>query len=347
MKNSKDNDIYLDKNESYYFLNAEILSEMRSFDEKIITTYPNIQKLTELIADHIGQSSKKVLPCHGSEQSIRLSVMSLFKPEDQIILLSPAFVAFDYAFEYAGIKPIVINYEEQDSQYVAPIEKIISSLKENVRCLTMCNPSNPLGCVINKPDMLKILEQAKKHNTLVIVDEVYSKFSGVTCNELIDRFDNLIILKSFSKEYGLAGIRLGYLIASPGIIKKLEHARRMFWPINHFAVHALKVVLKHVDHFDTQIKNTKIRRDALIAFLRQLGLKCYSSETNFFIVKSSKKKEIMDYLGSKQVFVGEVNYFKHGEHLLQDAFRISVPSPEDKEKLVAHFIRLKKNGVIE
>lgn len=346
MENSKDKDIYLDKNESYYFLNSEMLSEMRSFDEKVITTYPNIQKLTELIAGHIRHSSQKILPCHGSEQSIRLSVMSLFKPDDQIILLSPTFVAFDYALEYAGIKPIVINYEEQDNQYVAPIEKIISSLNENVRCLMMCNPSNPLGCVINKSDMLKILERAKKHNTLVIVDEVYSKFSGVTCNELVDKFDNLIILKSFSKEYGLAGIRLGYLIGSPDIIKKLDQARRMFWPISHFAVHALKVVLKHVDHFDTQIKNTKMRRDELITFLRQLGLKCYSSETNFFIVKSPKKKEIMDYLESKQIFVGEVNYFKHGEHLLQDAFRISVPSHEDKEKLVEHFTSLKKNGVI-
>ena len=200
MKNSQDKNIYLDKNESHYFLNSEILSEMGSFDEKVITTYPSIQELTELIAGHIGHSSQKILPCHGSEQSIRLSVMSLFKPEDQIVLLSPTFVAFDYALEYAGITPIVINYEEQDNQYVAPVEKIISSLNENVRCLMVCNPSNPLGCVINKPDMLKILEQAKKHNTLVIVDEVYSKFSGVTCNELVDKFDYLIILKSFSKD---------------------------------------------------------------------------------------------------------------------------------------------------
>lgn len=346
MENSQDKDIYLDKNESYYFLNSEILSEIKLFDEKVITTYPSIQELTELIAGHIGHSSQKILPCHGSEQSIRLSVMSLFKPEDQIVLLSPTFVAFDYALEYAGIKPIVINFEEQYNQYVAPIEKIISSLNEGVKCVMLCNPSNPLGCVISKPDMLKILERAKKHNILVIVDEVYSKFSGATCNEFIDKFDNLIILKSFSKEYGLAGIRLGYLIASPDIIKKLDHARRMFWPISHFAVHSLKVILKHVDHFDTQIKNVKTRRDELITYLRQLGLKCYSSETNFFIVKSPQKKEIMDYLASKKIYVGEVNYFKHGEHLLQDAFRISVPSPEDTEKLCEHFTNLKENGVI-
>lgn len=346
MKNSQDKDIYLDKNESYYFLNSKILSEMRSFDEKVVTTYPNIHELKELIAGLVGHSSQMILPCHGSEQSIRLSVMSLFKSEDQIVLLSPTFVAFDYALEYAGIKPIVINYEEQDNHYVAPIEKIVFSLNENVRCLMMCNPSNPLGCVISKPDMLKILEQAKKHNTLVIVDEVYSKFSGVTCTELLDTFDNLIILKSFSKEYGLAGIRLGYLIAAPDIIEKLDHARKMFWPISHFAVHALKVVLKHLDHFDTQIKDTIMRRNELITFLRQMGLKCYSSETNFFIVKSHKKREIMDYLTSKKIFVGEVNYFKHGDHLLQDAFRISMPSPEDHKKLVEHFVSLRQNGVI-
>lgn len=346
MKNQQGKNIYLDKNESYFFLNPNILSELRSFDEIVVTTYPNIEELKELIAQHAGHPVQKILPCHGSEQSIRLTIMSLFKPEDKVVLLSPAFVAFDYALEYTGIKPVVISYEEYQDQYVAPIEKIIASINEDVKCLMLCNPSNPLGCVINEDDLFKIIQHAQKFNTLVIVDEVYSKFSGISCNELAKKFDNLIIFRSFSKEYGLAGVRLGYLIATPDIIKRLDNARRMFWPINHFALHALKVILKHLDHFDTQIKNTKLRRDELIAFLRQLGLKCYDSETNFFIVKSDKKKEIMEYLASKNIFVGEVSYFKHGEHLLQKAFRISVPSPEDKEKLMEHFNGLRNNGVI-
>ncbi|OGC56522.1 hypothetical protein A3H26_04220 [candidate division WWE3 bacterium RIFCSPLOWO2_12_FULL_36_10] len=344
-KIQRDN-IYLDKNESYFFLNQNILSELKSFSEKIITTYPNIQELKELIAQHVGQSAQKILPCHGSEQAIRLTVMNLFKPEDKVVLLSPTFVAFDYALEYAGIKPIIINYEEHEDRYIAPIDKIIASINEDIKCIMLCNPSNPLGCVIDETDLLRIIEQAQKFNTLVIVDEVYSKFSGVSCNELAKKFDNLIIFRSFSKEYGLAGVRLGYLIATPDIIKRLDNARRMFWPISHFALHALKVILRHLDHFDAQIKNTKQTRDELIAFLRQIGLKCYSSETNFFIVKSEKKKEIMDYLALKKIFVGEVDYFKNGEPLLQNAFRISVPSLKDKEKLIEHFTSLRNNGVI-
>lgn len=346
MENQQNKNIYLDKNESYYFLNAQILSELKSFDEDVVTTYPNIEELKELISKHTDHPVQKILPCHGSEQSIRFTIMSLFKPEDKVVLLSPTFVAFDYALEYADIKPIVINYEEYQDKYVAPIEKIIASINEDVKCLMLCNPSNPLGCVINEDDLLKIIQHAQKFNTLVIVDEVYSKFSGVSCNELAKKFDNLIIFRSFSKEYGLAGVRLGYLIATPDIIKTLDNARRMFWPISHFALHVLKVILKHLEHFDGQVKNTKQRRDELIAFLRQLGLKCYDSETNFFIVKSERKKEIMGYLASKKIFVGEVNYFRHGEHLLQNAFRISVPSPEDKEKLIEHFCSLRDNGVI-
>ncbi len=346
MENPQEKKIYLDKNESYYFLNSEILSEMKSFNEKVLTTYPSIQEITRLIADHIGHPTQNILPCHGSEQSIRLSIMSLFKPDDKIILLSPTFVAFDYALEYARIKPFVINYVENEGKYYAPIEKIISSLGEDVKCLMLCNPSNPLGCVISNADMYRIIEEAKKYNTLVIVDEVYSKFSAVTCIDMAKKFSNLMIFRSFSKEYGLAGVRLGYLIASPEIIKILDDDRRMFWPISHFALHALKVVLNHLDYFDNQIKIANKTRDELISFLRQKGLKCYDSETNFFIVKSEKKKEIMEYLASKNIFVGEVNYFKHGEHLLQNAFRISVPSPEDKEKLIEEFTRLKENGII-
>ena len=346
MENQEPKNIFLDKNESYFFLNPNILSELRSFDETVVTTYPNIEELKGLIAQHTGHPAQKILPCHGSEQSIRLTIMNLFKPEDKVVLLSPTFVAFDYALEYAGIKPLVINYEEEENRYVAPIGKIIDSINEDVKCIMLCNPNNPLGCVISEKDLTKIIQQAQKFNTLVIMDEVYSKFSGISCNELSKKFDNLIIFRSFSKEYGLAGVRLGYLIATPEIIKRLDNARRMFWPISHFALHALKVILKHLDHFDTQIKNTKQIRDELIGFLRQLGLKCYDSETNFFIVKSEKKKEIIEYLASKKIFVGEVNYFKHGEHLLQNAFRISVPSPEDKEKLAQHFRGLRDNGII-
>jgi len=311
-----------------------------------VTTYPNIQELKELIAGHAGQPVQKILPCHGSEQSIRLTIMSLFKPEDKIILLSPTFVAFDYALEYVGIKPIVVSYEEHQNKFIAPIEKIISSINEGVKCVMLCNPSNPLGCSISESDLHRIISHAQKFNTLVIVDEVYSKFSGISCNELAKNFDNLIIFRSFSKEYGLAGVRLGYLIATPEIINRLDNARRMFWPISHFALHGLKVVLKHLNHFDEQIRITKQTRDELIVFLRQLDLKCYSSETNFFIVKSEKKKDIMDYLASKKIFVGEVDYFKNGEGLLKNAFRISIPSPKDKEKLIEHFTNLKKNGII-
>lgn len=346
MQDPQENNIYLDKNESYYFLNPSILSELREFNAEIVTTYPNTEELKELIAKHTGHPVQKILPCHGSEQSIRLTIMSLFKSDDKIVLLSPTFVAFDYALEYVGIKPIVINYEEGEDRYIAPIEKIIASINENVKCLMICNPSNPLGCVISKDNMIKIIQRAQKFNTLVIVDEVYSKFSGVSCNELVTKFDNLIILRSFSKEYGLAGVRLGYLIAAPDIIKKLDNTRRMFWPISHFALHVLKIILKHLDYFEIEIKNTAQRRDELITFLRQLGLKCYDSKTNFFIVKSEKKKEIIEYLASKKIFVGEVNYFRHGEHLLHNAFRISVPSPKDKEKLVEHFTNLKNDGII-
>jgi histidinol-phosphate aminotransferase len=346
MENLNDGNINLDKNESYFFLNEKILSELKSFDEKIITTYPNIHELTELIAQHSGHPMQKILPCHGSEQSIRLIIMNLLNSEDRVILLSPTFVAFDYALEDMGIKPIIINYQEEQDKYVAPIEKIISSIDEGVKCIMLCNPSNPLGCTISEFDLQKIIQQAHKFNALVIVDEVYSKFSGISCNELVKKFDNLIILRSFSKEYGLAGIRLGYLIAAPEIIKKLDNARRMFWPVSHFALHALKVILRNIPHFDEQIRITKRSRNELILFLREIGLKCYSSETNFFIVKSEKKKEIMDYLASKKIFVGDVDYFKNGEHLLQNAFRISVPSPDDKERLIEHFISLRNNGVV-
>lgn len=346
MKNSTNKKIYLDKNESYFFLNEKILSELKYFDEKVVTTYPNIQELTELISQHSGHPVEKILTCHGSEQAIRLIIMNLLKPVDKIILLSPTFVAFDYALEYIGLKPIVINYDEHQDEFIAPVEKILSSINADIKCLMLCNPSNPLGCTIDEADLEKIIIHAQKFKTLVIVDEVYSKFSGISCNELAKKFDNLIILRSFSKEYGLAGVRLGYLIASPNIIKNLDNARRMFWPISHFALHCLKVILKNLSHFDEQIEITKKTRDELILFLREIGLKCYSSDTNFFIVKSTKKREIMDYLASKNIFVGEVDYFKNSSQLLQDAFRISVPSPEDKEKLIAHFTNLKEDEVI-
>lgn len=346
MNDSNRRDIHLDKNESYYFLNSEILEEIKSFDESVITTYPNIQKLKQIIADNVGHPIENILPCHGSEQSIRLSIMTLLTPGEKVILLSPTFVAFDYALEYFGVEPMVITYEEKNGHFYAPVETILSSLGVGVKCIMICNPSNPLGCAISKSDMLKIIEKANEYDILVIVDEVYSKFSGVTCSELVNEFDNLIIFKSFSKEYGLAGVRLGYAIASPSIVKKLDDARRMFWPISHFAVHTLKVVLKHSEYFNGQIESAKQRRDRIISTLRGLGLNCYSSETNFFIARSERWREILDYLASNGIYLGEVGYFKHGEHLLEKAFRISIPSPEDEAELIKRFSILKEKGLI-
>lgn len=332
--------IRLDRNESYSFLNEKILSEIKDFNSDALSLYPDLNEVKDLLAKHTGLKTENVLATHGSEQAIRLTVQSLFKKGDEVIMAAPIFIAFTLALKHIEVIPKILLYKERKGNFFPPTTQIVNLINKNTKGVVLCNPSNPLGCSISRRDILKILKKTASFNVPVIVDEVYSEFSGTSFIDLTKKYDNLIILKSFSKEFGLAGLRLGYIVANSEIIEKLDDEREMFWPISNFSIHTLRVLLKHKPYFKKQIAGVVQRKKKLISFLKQRSVRCYDTDTNFVIIKSKNHKDIIQEFEAEKILVSDISTHIDSGNLLHDAFRISIPSEKDFKQVIKILKRL-------
>jgi len=334
---NKNNFIKLDKNESYFFLDKKILNEINKFDSSIISRYPEYNEIKKLLASHCGLKQEKIILTNGADQAIWLIIQTFFKERDEVLLPVPTFIAITSALRFVDIKSKIIFYKEDGNKFVFPLTEVLFSINRKTKGIILCNPNNPLGSSITKKEISLILNRAKQFKIPVIIDEVYSEFSSYSSVKLTEKYKNLIIIKSFSKEFAMAGLRLGYIIANQDIVKRLEEKRGLPWSVNHFAIYTAKILLRRMDYFRKKIKEVLIRKKDLISFLRKQGIKCRDTDTNFIIIKSSNHRKLIQDLKSKGILVSDVSKYDFGQKLLKGTIRMSVPSKTDIRRVKMAF----------
>ena len=170
--------------------------------------------------------------------------------------------------------------------FIIKVDDIIKSIKENNPKLTIiCNPNNPTGAVIKKEDVLRIV---KSTDNIVIADEAYMEFSNESVVDEIENYDNLIVVKTMSKAFSMAGIRTGYLIAGEDIIKTIEKVRPPY-NLNSISAFLATEALKEKDKMLEYVKTLKVERKKVYNSLLDMGVKAYKSGANFVFFKSDIK----------------------------------------------------------
>lgn len=331
--------VKLDLNESY-ILNDEILEEIRKIDYFTLSSYPEYGELVSELAGYANRSEEEICLTSGSDQAIQMLLNIFFKEGDQIIIPSPTFFVYFSILNLIEANPKTILYKEEGNKFLFPFKETLGTINSDSKGLLLCNPNNPLGASIPENELIELLEKTSSLGIPVIIDEAYYEFSGYTSAGLLDRFKNLIILRSFSKSFGLAGVRLGYILANKNIIDELIKLR-LPWAVNHFAVHAGKVVLKRKQHFKEKVEEINSTKKELADFMRENGYKCYDTDTNFLIVKTDNGKNLMEKFKEEGILISDVSHYPHSGELLQNALRIAVPS-KDKLELVKKVISINK-----
>lgn len=320
--------VKLDLNENYSVLNQELLDKMRDFDIFTVSSYPEYQELTPLVAKYAGVSAGYVSLTNGSDQGIQLLLDLFFEKGDVAVIPSPTFFVY---YHFLKIKQVIIKdilYTETNGQYKFPLAETLKALDGGVKGLILCNPNNPLGSSIPENELIELLKKTDKLNIPVIVDEVYFEYANADAVKYLADYKNLIILRTFSKAFGLSGLRLGYVIADPEIINELEKLR-LAWSVNHFAVHAGITVLKEVPYFKKKLQEQKQLKAELYNLLSAQGLKCYKTETNFLICQRPDYLDLIARLKENGILVNDVSHYPYSGQLLKNAFRINTPSVAD------------------
>jgi len=320
--------IKLDLNENYAALDDNILQKLKEFDKFTISSYPEYQELIPLVAKYAGVSNDFISLVDGSDQGIQLLIDLFFEKGDTAVIPSPIFFVYHHLLNIKQTLIKDILYIEEKDKYKFPFEETLKSLDSNTKELILCNPNNPLGISIPVHELKELLHRTKELDIPVIIDEAYFEYSNVNATKYLPEYENLIILRTFSKAFGLSGLRLGYIIANPEIINELEKLR-LVWSVNHFAVHAGIVVLGEINYFKEKIQEQNKIKEMLYDLLSYKGIQCYKTDTNFLICKHPDYLNIISRLNKNNILVNDVSHYPYSGNILKNAFRINIPSEED------------------
>jgi histidinol-phosphate aminotransferase len=319
-----ENIIKLNANENPYGCSPRLpraLSDVSRF-----SIYPDNgqQELRKLLAEYARAPIEKIVAGHGSNTLIDLLVRLFVQPGDEVINSVPTFDIYRFSTEICG--GIVINIP-RDANYYIDVNKIITAVTPRTRIIFLASPNNPTGNVVTEDDVVSILETGLP----VLLDEAYYEFHGETLISLMDRYDNLMVLRSFSKWAGLAGLRVGYGIFPPRIADYLM-AIKIPHNVSVIAELAVRESLADIAYLQERVADIIAERERLYRELQSITwLKAFPSRANFVFcnVLRGSARELFLKLEKKGILV---RYFDIP--LLENSIRISIGKSEHTDALL-------------
>lgn len=262
-----------------------IINDNRSVNEYTDFSY---EKLKELIVDYEGIKTGQVVCGNSGDEMIDIIGKACLNQGDQFIISSPTYSVFQIQSEING--GVVLDIPLSSDWQIDDQRIIQATQAEDVKLVFICNPNNPTGTVSDVARIENVISQA---DALVVVDEAYREFYGQSVNNLIDKYDNLIVLRSFSKFGSLAGARVGYVLTNEYLARKLD-ALRFPMGIAYFSMELAKLVLqKDREYINKLVEDTIQERKRIMKLLREKSIEFFNSKANFILIKLPRNPDVV------------------------------------------------------
>jgi len=319
------NKLRLDFNENTLGCSPKVKQALQKISTEELSVYPEYEKFNSKLAADLNVQESELLLTNGTDEAIKTVMDTFIQKDDEVLIPTPTFAMFEI---YASIVGAKINKVAYNEDLTFPTKEVLRNINENTKLVVLVSPNNPTGTVVKEEDIKRILKKAR--NAIVIVDEAYYQFYGKSSKNLIRKFENLIITQTFSKAYGLAGLRLGYILSNNEIIRNLKKAISPY-SVNSIAMIAANAALDDTDFVEQYVKEVKNNKDFVSKELSSLGFKVYASEANFLLVNFGERcDEIYTKLKKKDILVR--NRTKYA--LLENCIRIGIGSKEQCNRLI-------------
>ena len=269
--------IRLDFNENTTGCSNAALAALRRLSGKELAMYPEYQAPTKILARYFDVKPAELLLTNGGDDALRVFFDTFVEPRSHILICEPTFPMYRYYAEIAGARVEALHYSRE---MAFPLAAALTALQKKPRVFFLANPNNPTGTLVDKAAIEKILKAASQ--TAVVLDEAYADFSGVTGVPWIRRHPNLFIAKTFSKAAGLAGLRLGAVIAQRESLALVRRALPPF-PVNAAALAASVAAVRERRTIERYIRETRRLREWLADELKRRDVRVFPSEGNFLL----------------------------------------------------------------
>lgn len=314
--------IRLDANESPFDFPPEIKDYIqRNLHPQAFNRYPDplAEDLLAALAGYTGAPKNCILAGNGSDELI-LNLALTFATGGKVLIATPTFSMYEVHSRVAGAEPVSIPRKRDFSIDLDEIIKQENST--DTRLIFICSPNNPTANETTWEELETLLQNTR---SLVVVDEAYVEFGGKSCLPLMEKYPNLAVLRSFSKSFGLAGLRVGYIIAHPGVIKEMKRIKQPF-NLNSYSQRAALAVLEHLPLFQERIATIIEKRDNLWNQMSRIkGIDVLPTVTNFITFKTHRPaEEVYKELLDKGILIRNVSSPE-----LENCLRVSVGTDEE------------------
>lgn len=285
-------------------------------------------ELTRALAGEYGVDPDNLILSNGADEMINLVAQTFAGPGDKVIFPSPSFGAYAIAARVVGAEPIAVPL----TGYGVDLNSMLDNVSEEVKLIYVCNPNNPTGTMLSLDDVEGFLREIPPH-IMVIFDEAYMEFTGdpekLTAVNLINRYENIGIIRTFSKIYGLAGARVGYLIAGREIIDAVHRVRPPF-NVNGVAQAGALAALKDHQYIQKMREINNTQREYLESEIKRLGMSYIPSCTNFIFMNTGRDAGVVyEELARRGIVVRPGSQF--GEN---NFIRVTVGSEEANREFI-------------
>jgi len=314
--------VKLNTNENPYSPSPKVIEAIKNITPEQLRRYPQPMADTfrQAAAEVLGVGTENIICVNGGDELLNLAIRAFCDESRSVAYPTPTYSLYPVLAKMANSPAVEIPF---DDEFNLPA-KLASS---GAALTIVCNPNAPSGTFIPKEELSQLAEELK---TVLLIDEAYVDFAEDNCLEPVKKFDNVIILRSMSKGYSLAGLRFGFGIANKNIIKGLNKVKDSY-NADVIAIAAATAAIKDQQYFRNNVKKIKIERKFLTEKLTQLGFDVPASQANFVFAKPSKARaiDIYEKLKDRNIYV---RYWAYPD--IKDKLRITVGTAEQNEKLI-------------
>lgn len=314
----------LDGNENPYGPSPKVAEALRDFSYYNLYPDPEQRRVREAVAEYVSADASQIVMGNGSDELLGIAAMLFLSPGDTMVNAPPTFGVYTYLGHVYDARIVQVERNEDFGLDLPALER---ALDDGATLLYLASPNNPTGNCLPREQLERLLD----HDAMIVVDEAYAEFTGESFVEMVATHDNLIVVRTFSKWAGLAGLRAGYAVFPPALAEIVWNVKVPF----NLTAAAEQAILASLEDRDWLQKNVALivaERERLYSRLAGLSwLRPYPSQGNFILceVRGPAAKDVRDRLAEQGIMV---RYFDSPG--LRNCIRISVGKPEHTDRVI-------------
>jgi histidinol-phosphate aminotransferase len=315
----------LDFNENTEGCSPRVLARIREITADDLARYPEREPVEAIAAAHLGLTAEQVLLTNGVDEGIHLLCEAYLEPQDEVIVVTPTFSMYEICAEATGATVVRVQCDEE---LRFPLEKVLGKISAETKLIAIASPNNPTGGVASREQLLAIAKGAP--DAALLVDEAYFDFHGQTVIADVGTVPNLFVARTFSKAYGLAGLRIG-ILAGPR--QQMPMVRRVSSPysVNAVALLALPASLADGEFVANYVAQVKAGRTKLENELTRTAITWWPSEANFVLMRiGTRHRDFVAAMRQRGILVRD----RSSDPRCEGCVRITLGSSEQTGRLL-------------